>query len=632
MSSAEETAEGSDMPDAIISYLLALTRDGGPAPESTVLTFVEPRVQAGASRVVAGALEVLQSEHRLLLWGAPGAGKSTAIRVLARQMARAYLDSASSVCPVLVAASALPSPGDDPWEWLASAAASLAGAGHPTVGFLAATLKTGDAHLFVDGLDEVPDARQRSLITGALGSLAEESPGLKICISARPAYVNVGDLLGRFAVWSLLPFDEPQARHLLSVLTGSQEPEVERQLAIAPHLGSLAGNPLYLRLLSLYSTRTGLMLPRSRVELFEDLTDAILAREQKVAAHPISAMTLHRGHEIASETMARAGTSVLSLDELATALTHYGHDTFIEDDRYLFLRLAQERIALLVEIAPGRVSFVHKSFQEFYLGRAIARDVTMTGSLPPGDLSAALLFAAGLADNPLPIIIDAYKRHGAALAARCCNELRQDGEAARRALAEIVVDDLGADLRQTVLGILQGGSASSEEASEPAEGKPFAALRQVWDAMPRKGAPADARGRGLEQFAAALLGTYFEVIEVRRRLQAGEIDVLCENPNSDPFWASYSGDIWVECKNTERKATLEQVNTFLGKLMASRGNLGIFFSVTGFTKDAMDRLKAVASNRSIPLIAPITGTDIEELLAQRTDLARFFKAAIRNVA
>ena len=632
MSSAEEAVEGPGTPDAVISYLLALTREGGAAPESTVRTFVEPRAQAGAGRAVTGALKVLQSERRLLLLGAPGAGKSTAIRVAAHQMARAYLDSMSSAYPVLVAASMLTSPGDDPWEWLASAAASLARAGHATVGFLAAALKAGNAHLFVDGLDEIPGAHQRPAIIGALGSLAEESPWLKICTSARPAYVDARDLLGRFAVWSLLPLDEAQALHLLSVLTTSREAEVERQLAVAPPLGSLAGNPLFLRLLSLYYTRNGLVLPRSRVQLFEDMADAILAREQEAATRPISVMALHRGHEIAAETMARAGTSALPLHEFATALTRYSHDALNVDDRHLFLRLAQERIALLAETAPGQVSFVHKSFQEFYLGRAIARDVTMTGSLPPGDLHAALSFAAGLANNPLPVIIAAYKRHGAALAAQCCNELRQDREAARRALTEIVLDDLGTDFRQPIMRILQDGSVSPGEAAEPVEEEPFAALQQAWDAMPRKGALADARGRGFEQFAAALLGTYFEVVEVRRRLQAGEVDVLCENPNSDPFWANYPGDIWIECKNTESKATLEQVNTFLGKLMASRGNLGIFFSVAGFTKDAMNRLKTVASDRSIPLIAPITGVDIDELLTQRTDLPRFFKAIIRKVA
>jgi hypothetical protein len=40
----------------------------------------------------------------------------------------------------------------------------------------------------------------------------------------------------------------------------------------------------------------------------------------------------------------------------------------------------------------------------------------------------------------------------------------------------------------------------------------------------------------------------------------------------------------------------------------------------------------MASDRSVPPIAPITGRDIAELLQQHTDLSRFFKTAIRKVA
>jgi hypothetical protein len=178
----------------------------------------------------------------------------------------------------------------------------------------------------------------------------------------------------------------------------------------------------------------------------------------------------------------------------------------------------------------------------------------------------------------------------------------------------------------------RGAAPSTVEAVQTPEKALFAQLRQAWEAMPRKGASADARGRGLEQFAVALFGTYFEVVDVRPRRYAGEVDVICENLNADPFWASYSGDIWIECKNTEEKATLEQVNTFMGKLMGSRGNLGFFVSAAGFTRDAMDRLKTVASDRTIPLIAPITGNDIDEMLAKRTEPSRFFKSVIRKVA
>lgn len=331
--------------------------------------------------------------------------------------------------------------------------------------------------------------------------------------------------------------------------------------------------------------------------------------------------------------MTRAGKARLPVGELADALAHDPEGTFKGDDGKLFLRVALERVVLLAETAPGEVGFEHRAFQDFYLGRAMARDIAIISSLPPGDLSEALAFAAGLVADPVPVITAAYERHGVAAAARCCNDLRSDGRTARWSLAKIVLGDLGPDFHPALTGILLDGTvAATADTEGTPDGSPLSLLRESWEAMPRSGASADARGRGLEEFAVALLRTYFEVVSIRRRHQAGEVDVICENLNSDPFWVNYPGDIWVECKNTEARATTEQVNTFLGKLMASRSHLGFFFATAGFTRDAMDRLKSAASNRSVPLIAPISGQDIEDLLEQRPDLSRFFKAMIRKVA
>jgi energy-coupling factor transporter ATP-binding protein EcfA2 len=379
MSSAEALSKGTAMPDAIVSYLLKLTRDDGIAPRSTVGTFVEPQVRAHADGATAGSLEVLQAESRLLLLGVPGSGKSTAIKVLAHQMASTYLGSMSGVFPVLVAASRLRPPAHDPcnlppgyelWSWLAAAAASLAGAGLQPIRPLAAALTAGDAHLFVDGLDEIADGHERSRVADALDYLQGESHGLKICVSTRPAGGGTKRSLDHFAVWSMLPFDDAQARQLLSRLTGSRELEVQHQVDAAP-LGSLAESPLMLRLLSLYTAEHGLVLPRSRLQLFEDLADAILAREQRVAARPISISTLHRGHEIASEAMAKAGKSTLSVSELASALVSYPGGAFTEDDADFFVRMVQDRVAILTQTSADKVCFAYRTFQDFYLGRAL---------------------------------------------------------------------------------------------------------------------------------------------------------------------------------------------------------------------------------------------------------------------
>jgi hypothetical protein len=191
------------------------------------------------------------------------------------------------------------------------------------------------------------------------------------------------------------------------------------------------------------------------------------------------------------------------------------------------------------------------------------------------------------------------------------------------------MEDLGEDFHP-ILNTLTTGPAPDAHATR-AQNDLFARLSSMWRRMPRGGASADERGRGLEQFAVELLGQHFGVVDVRSRHQVGEVDIVCGNPHSDPFWSHLSGDIWVECKNTTAKATIEQVNTFIGKLVGSRCKVGLVLSVSGFTKDAMDRIKNLASNPGVPLVAPVSGRDIDLLLEHRTELQRFFKTAIRAV-
>lgn len=168
--------------------------------------------------------------------------------------------------------------------------------------------------------------------------------------------------------------------------------------------------------------------------------------------------------------------------------------------------------------------------------------------------------------------------------------------------------------------------------AQQAEKASFAQLRQMWDSMPGAGAPANARGHGLEAFTAALFGTYFEIVGIRLQKLAGEVDVVRGHRNLDLFWANYPGDIWVECKNTEDPTPAAQVNVFLAKLMGSRSRLGFFVSVAGFTDDATEKLKSAARNPAFPLIVSVTRKDVTDFLAQNTEPSEFFKSLVRKFA
>lgn len=323
-------------------------------------TFVEPRVQALGGQAVRGVLERLHAETQVLLQGEPATGKTTTIKVVAYQLAQAYVDSLSAVCPILIFASTLPPPGDDLWNWLATAAAHLTEGSQDAVDVLAATLKDGCAHLFVDGLDEIRDAGRRFRVAEALAALQSESPELKLCVSTRASDSESAILRDRFAVWSLLPFDDSQARQLLAVLTASLGPDIEHQLANAPELGSLTGSPLMLRLLAFYSDGRGFKLPRSRIQLFEDLTDALLARERQKVPKPVPTEVVHRVHELIAEAMAREGTESLPISKLNGALADDIHSIHTTWDQDWVLRYIMDRVVLLVQNSSSTVAFEHR--------------------------------------------------------------------------------------------------------------------------------------------------------------------------------------------------------------------------------------------------------------------------------
>lgn len=588
---------------------------------------VEPWVRDSGGQVITEAVDRLRSGFRTLLEGGAGTGKTTWVEAVVHEMARAALNSESAVIPLLVPAIALPPPGDDLWMWLASAAAygdlHLAKA-------LVPALTSGDAYVFVDGLDEIGDPRQRYLVASALATACERSPTLKVCITSRPEGMSLKILWPEFSTWHLLPFGEAQIRKYFATLTTSPPAQIESELAQAPQLAALGTSLRTLHMLTLYSDAHGLSLPRNRARLYEDVIDALLEIEHRKVHRPFPANHVHAGYEAIAVAMALAGKTEMSLPE-AYATLRSSVPSSSEEATQTFIRYMIERVMMLVQHAEGAMRFDNRSFQDFYLGKAIARDPALLDVLPATDLSEALCFAAGLATDAAPVVRAAYERHGLALAVSCCKQLQQDQTEIRSVLAHLVLDDLGEDFHPILNTLTIGPTPSPSAATPGADIDPFARLASMWKRMPRRGATADERGRGLEQFAVELLGQYFEVVDVRSRHQIGEVDIVCENPHSDPFWAHLSGDIWVECKNTASKATIEQVNTFIGKLVGSRCKVGLVLSVSGFTKDAIDRIKNLASNPGIPLVAPISGKDIDLLLEYRTEFQRFFKTAIRAV-
>jgi hypothetical protein len=576
--------------------------------------------------------EILVAEPRVLLLGSPGSGKSTAIQVVTCHLAQNILQGDGGFLPILVSGSNLGSPQASHWQWFAQTAAQRAQAEGTIIDTLADYMASGRAHLLLDGIDETSE-RQRSEVEHTLLAMLDEQPKLKVWVSSRPLPPPSPSLAARLHPWSLLPFNRDQAIELLSKLTRERNRTIESKLECVDNWDTFFARPSTIELSSLYSDTNGFSLPGTRTRIFQDVIDAYFIREQQRRSDLfITIMDLNRAYEIIAARLAASNAPVLSLAELKCAFEIVAGDKFTHDDVGEIVTYINGSPLFLNKEADNSISFIDRSIYEFFLGGAITQDLHLFDYIRATDAIEAAVFASGISTQPVELISKVYRRFGVALAAKCCRECQHEQKLVRNTLASIIIDDLGDGFEDAMRNILGFDPVTQDLASVDDEPEAVKELIEHWRTMPRRGADPSARGRGLEEFSRVLLGSFFKIVQVRARHKVGEVDLVCEIIQNDPFWSSYGGDVWVECKNTEAKTTLAQVNTFIGKLMGSRWKLGFFLSVSGFSKDAMERLQNLGSNPAVPLIVPISGDDVDQFLVSGQEIGTTLKDWVRRVA
>ncbi|MCC4318675.1 NACHT domain-containing protein [Streptomyces malaysiensis] len=600
---------------------------------------VIPQIKSLRTGGVASSPEVLTEEKRVLLQGPPGSGKTHLMRYLAASLAENFLNSEEFACPVLVQArTTAPPEGEDYALWLANQAIEQAWGGELEREALCKALKTGNTHILFDGLDEILDTSFRISTLRALAELARANPRLSFIVSIRdrsPGEISTQSL-ELLSPWTILPFDE--VRLLRFRATRFSRPQPLDQVSESRLLKESLGNPLILRLLFTYATKEKFQLPKSRGRLFEDIVHAIHVRERERLRASPPAGELERGLEVFAKALAVKKLPHMAMEDARNTIESDPEWNFnnVATDR--LLTYAMERLVLLVSPIEGRIGFAHRVFYEYYLGRVLARNIDLVDQVAPSELDEPLIFAAGLTANPTSVITAAYKRRTVQLAISCCEESDQP-EVTREHLVSLIANDLHPEYLTALQKLFSAPDSSPPDGGDNLESEQheddydfYTDLQELWVSLPRRGAPVNSRGHALEEFAKKLFGSFFRVVETRLHHRVGEIDLVCEIENLDPFWASYGGDVWVECKNTESKASIEQINTFIGKLVGSRWRIGFFLSSSGFSRDAMRRVREAAANPAIPLIVPVSGDEIQHLIAERSALPRFFKKCVRKVA
>lgn len=328
-----------------------------------------------------------------------GAGKTTLLRWLAVTAARGGFTGALSgwngLVPFMVRLRGLPK-GPLPAPDALIHPTGTAISGHMPDAWIDRLFRDGRALLLVDGVDELPRER-RAAVRDWLTGIVTAYPLLPVVVTSRPMAAGRGWLESAGFGGSVIPPMRPE--HLRRFVTrwhqtmrvavadadsgvrtseelARRERALQQRLAAAPHLRSLATNPLLAALLCAINLERGSHLPRNRLELYQAALEMLLHRRDT-----------ERGIE--GEVDLEYPEKLDLLADLAYRLTLYGYTELRSGDarRFVAERVAAmprvsadpeavfehllTRCGVLREPAVGRLDFVHRTFQEYLAARSL---------------------------------------------------------------------------------------------------------------------------------------------------------------------------------------------------------------------------------------------------------------------
>jgi len=369
------------------------------------------------------ALEALAANHRLVLLGDPGGGKSTFVNHLAYLCAGARLGEESGWLAAqdnLFPAPLLPlrvivrrwssslTAKDKPGPELVYA--GLMEATGLERDALLQRLNQADTLILLDGLDEAPGADpnnpanldRRRLIVASVDAFCSARPACRVLVTCRvKPYQQPAYRLAQMPALALAPLDDERIERFLlrwygeMARTGSNPAKAEADraqlqaaLARRPDLRQMAAIPLLATMLARVNARSG--LPDNRADLYHECVEQLLwewedaksreggERSGLVDLLQADGAGLKRGDlervlwELTFAAHAQSGAATADLPAAALraklAAKHpRRHDGWAWADRVV--ALMAERSGLLVESEAGTFTFPHRTFQEYLAAR-----------------------------------------------------------------------------------------------------------------------------------------------------------------------------------------------------------------------------------------------------------------------
>jgi predicted NACHT family NTPase len=377
----------------------------------------------GKKRSTKPGLEVVNQTAKLILLGKPGAGKTTFLKHIALQAADGSLKR--KLLPVFVQLKHLADSQQSLMDFLIQ---EIEICGFPQAKpFLEHMLDLGKCLLLLDGLDEVPKAREAEVLH-EIEQTTKKYPKTRLIISCRIAAFNY--VFEKFTDVELADFDPSQIERFIRNWFGDDRKAslCWNELSKSPRIMELAAIPLLLTLLCLAFDQT-MSFPKNRAELYEEALDALLKKWD--TSRGLKREDIYRDLTVRKkESMfSRIAAKTFRNDEhffSERTLTSYISDFIqhlpqmkmskLELDSKDILKSIEVQHGLFVERARGIYSFSHLTFQEYYTAKYIVDNVS-TGALKrliedhfaDERWREVLLMTAGMldqADNFLRLLLD----------------------------------------------------------------------------------------------------------------------------------------------------------------------------------------------------------------------------------
>lgn len=392
-----------------------------------------------------GVLEAVAASRCVVLLGDPGSGKSTFVNHLVHALASRRLPEGWPAAkqsgarhlpvpvPVILRDFAQKPPGgrgtakhltDFLQQWLAD----------ECLGFvwpeLERSLGDGRAVVLLDGLDELASSEARRFTAEAVTAFAERYPRARIVVTCRVlSYQDAALQLRGFEAYTVAPLTTAQIDTFIGAWyeelarLGRAQPGESSRLRHAvtrADLLALARNPLLLTVMAQLDASDG-KLPDARALLYERTIELLLMKWDDTRL--TEAGCGERVSVLLDEAGARSSDLLAALSKLAYAAQERGgsgKDTADIDGYSLLTALSgihptkparsldwatrlveiiKLRAGLLIERAPGRFAFPHRTFQEYLAGAHLASEpmsfASKVAQLDPVQFREPILLAAG---------------------------------------------------------------------------------------------------------------------------------------------------------------------------------------------------------------------------------------------